>query len=190
MYRTGDRVRTLADGVLEFLGRIDFQGSRCAASVSSSARSSRRSPRTPRCARRRCSPAPPRAAGSRLAAYVVAEEGQAPTAPVLREALRERLPEYMVPNTFNVAARAALPAQRKVDRRALAAPAGDGGRVGGDDFAAPTTPAEKGPGGDLAEVCAASRWESTTTSLPWARFDPLHPGDRPRQRAASRSPRA
>lgn len=124
MYRTGDRVRHLADGQLLFLGRTDDQikirGVRiepgevevCLSEhpeVSQVAVVAVDDPRR----------------GRQLAAYVAmtSEVGSesAPT-PSLRRFLRDRLPEYMVPSIFVVLDSLPLSANGKVDRRALPEP--------------------------------------------------------------------
>jgi amino acid adenylation domain-containing protein/non-ribosomal peptide synthase protein (TIGR01720 family) len=141
MYRSGDRVRTLADGVIEFLGRIDFQvkvrGFRIELGEIESALTAHPAVREAAVLARAAE------GGSRLAAYVVAEAGQTPTAVELREALRERLPEYMVPSTFTVLPELPYLPNSKVDRRALAARPEAAEESAESAFAAPRTPAEK-----------------------------------------------
>src|SRR5437763_1768642 len=58
----------------------------------------------------------------RLVAYVVPSPGADPCPEVLREALRERLPEPMIPSAFVILASLPLSPNGKVDRRALPAP--------------------------------------------------------------------
>ncbi len=62
------------------------------------------------------------AAGARLAAYVVAQDGQELTPSALRAALQKKLPSYMVPGAFVFLDRMPLTAAGKIDRRALPAP--------------------------------------------------------------------
>jgi amino acid adenylation domain-containing protein len=145
MYRSGDRGRWTADGSLEFVGRVDFQ---------LKVRGFRVEPGEVEAALlehpalvdavvvARGSAAEDRA----LAAYVVAGEGAAaPGSSALRAFLRERLPEYMVPNTVTVLDRLPLTPNGKVDRRALPDPEAEG-----EAYTAPRTPAEAA----LAEIWA------------------------------------
>jgi amino acid adenylation domain-containing protein len=120
MYRTGDRVRWLPDGELEYMGRVDEQvklrGYRIETGEIESALLSH--PGVAQAAVLLRTDGGP----ARLVAYTAAEGGLAPSADVLRAHLRERLPDYMVPSVF--VAMNALPLSQagKVDRRALPAP--------------------------------------------------------------------
>jgi thioesterase domain-containing protein len=58
----------------------------------------------------------------RLVAYLVCEQGQAPSPSELRGWLLEKLPHYMVPSAFVLLATLSLTPNGKVDRRALPAP--------------------------------------------------------------------
>lgn len=117
LYKTGDRARLLPDGTIEFLGRIDFQvklrGNRielgeieavirdyetvndCVVAVKESV-----------------------ADDPKLVAYIVANESP-PSPKQLRDYVRSKLPEFMVPNI--VAMLDALPVTQhgKLDRAAL-----------------------------------------------------------------------
>jgi acyl carrier protein len=122
MYATGDRVRWLANGELEFMNRTDDQvklrGFRIELGEVEAALL-----------------AHPSVAGAavllrgdggdrRLVAYVAAAEGaHAPPAAELRAHLRERLPDYMVPAAFVAMDALPLSPNGKVDRSALPAPA-------------------------------------------------------------------
>ncbi len=117
LYRTGDLVFRRPEGSLEILGRLDHQvkirgfrvevgeieavlatvpGVRAAAVVARASVSS----------------------GLQLVAYVVSDV----TADVLRRALRERLPEHMVPSWFVALDALPLTPNGKLDRHAMPAP--------------------------------------------------------------------
>jgi amino acid adenylation domain-containing protein/thioester reductase-like protein len=150
MYRTGDRVRRLGDGTLEFLGRTDHQiklrGYRIEPAEVESALLSHPAVREALVTVRE----DPR---KRLVAYVGAP-GAAPAAAELREHVRGRLPEYMVPAAVVVLP--ALPVTRhgKVDRAALPAPE-DGGDAA--RFVAPRTETERTLAALWADVLAVPK---------------------------------
>ncbi|RKH16116.1 non-ribosomal peptide synthetase, partial [Corallococcus sp. CA047B] len=146
LYRTGDRVRWLAEGTLEFLGRADDQvkvrGFRIEPGEIEQALALHPSVRECVVAVRDDA-----RGGKRLVAYVVGEGATAPETGVLHAFLREQLPEYMVPSAFVVLSALPLNANGKVDRRALPAPEADVSRTG--PRVAPSTP---------TEVLLASLW--------------------------------
>ncbi|HEX8273555.1 MAG TPA: amino acid adenylation domain-containing protein, partial [Longimicrobiaceae bacterium] len=147
MYRTGDRARWRADAVLECLGRTDEQvkvrGFRIEPGEVEAALEAHPSVRAAAVVARGG------AAGDlRLVGYVVAAEGGAASPAALREHLRARLPEYMVPSALVVLEQLPLTPNGKLDRGALPAPGpdGDAGRV------EPRTPTEEVVAGIFAEV--------------------------------------
>jgi len=78
----------------------------------------------------------------RLVAYVVVNGTPAPTVPQLHEFLKQKLPEYMVPNAIVLLEALPLTPNGKVDRRALPAP--DTARPElADAFVAARTPVEE-----------------------------------------------
>ncbi|WP_223636166.1 non-ribosomal peptide synthetase [Corallococcus sp. EGB] len=120
MYRTGDRVRYRADGVLEYLGRVDFQvkvrGFRIELGEVESAL------RQQEAVKDAVVVAKGEGAEKHLVAYVAPKAGATIEAQVLRTRLRQRLPEYMVPGTVVVLEALPLNANGKVDRKALPEP--------------------------------------------------------------------
>ncbi|MCP4654947.1 MAG: AMP-binding protein, partial [bacterium] len=116
LYRTGDLARTLADGRLDFLGRLDHQvklrGHRIELGEIE--------------ARLEGHPQVAQTAvvvvDERLVAYLVPAGESPPRVEELRGFLREEVPEYMVPSLFVPLESLPLTPNRKVDRRALPAP--------------------------------------------------------------------
>ncbi len=121
LYRTGDLVRWRADGVIEFIGRMDLQvkirGFRVELGEIETVLS-----RHP--AVRECTvTAPADASGGRqLVAYFVNAAPLAPGLDELREHLRRTLPDYMVPAVFVRLESLPLNAHGKLDRKLLPAP--------------------------------------------------------------------
>ncbi|MBN1174673.1 MAG: amino acid adenylation domain-containing protein, partial [Micromonosporaceae bacterium] len=140
LYRTGDRVRLLPDGTIEFLGRIDEQikirGFRVELGEIESALSQH--PDVLAAAVRLHEDR----SAKRLIAYVVAGEPVAPED--LRRFLGDRLPEYMVPGVFVPLDQLPINANGKLDRRALAAlPWEQHAVVAQRQHIAPRTPVEE-----------------------------------------------
>jgi hypothetical protein len=75
---------------------------------------------------------------ARLVAYVIPKAGTIPIDEV-REALRSKLPEYMVPGWFVVLEKFPLTPNGKVDRKALPAPEAQQSSTKRADFVAPTS---------------------------------------------------
>jgi acyl carrier protein len=86
--------------------------------------------------------------GKQLVGYVVEEEGEAASEEELREYLRERLAEWMVPVRYVKVERLPLSPSGKVDRKALPAPSSAWNEVQ-QDYVAPRTQIEK----ELAAIC-------------------------------------
>jgi amino acid adenylation domain-containing protein len=121
MYRTGDAARFRADGSLEFIGRIDQQVKLRGFRVELGEIESQISalPSVEACAVKVFEVA---AQDARLVAYVV-KRGTNPLEPAaLRAALRQQLPEYMVPSVYVELAALPLTPNGKVDRKALPVP--------------------------------------------------------------------
>ncbi len=160
VYRTGDRVRRLPDGAIEFLGRGDgqvkirgfrvelgeieqvltqFPGVDHAVAILH-----------------------PDAADASLLAYIVpktsgyaAAHAARPTPERLRDWISERLPDYMVPHAIVMLEKLPLNANGKLDRRALPVPgATDPAAV---EIIAPRTPTEEALAGIWAEALKRDR---------------------------------
>ena len=119
LYRSGDRVRYLADGTMEFLGRIDQQvkvrGYRIELGEVESVLTQHPQVRDCVVIVREDVPG-----DKRLVAYVVTESSLAVND--LQVYLSDRLPAYMVPAAMVAMATLPLNASNKVDRRALPMP--------------------------------------------------------------------
>jgi amino acid adenylation domain-containing protein len=120
LYQTGDLARYLADGNIEFLGRIDHQvkirGFRIELGEIESALTQHPEVREATVIAREDCPG-----DKRLVAYL---SGNLTTdsIPAVRTHLRDRLPDYMMPSAFVLLDAMPLTPNGKIDRRALPAP--------------------------------------------------------------------
>lgn len=150
LYKTGDLVRGLPDGLLEFLGRIDHQikirGHRIELGEIEFAL-------LQHAAVGECVVAAPRASGNDppLIAYVVLKRDHLATAKNLHEFLKRKLPGPMMPSAFVLLDRLPRTPNGKVDRSALPAP-GAAHRVRPKRFIAPRTSVEKTLAAILSDV--------------------------------------
>ncbi|HEV7402337.1 MAG TPA: amino acid adenylation domain-containing protein, partial [Chthoniobacteraceae bacterium] len=157
LYRTGDRVRRLPDGNLEYLGRLDQQvkirGHRIELPEVEAALLAHPAVQAAAVTLREDRPGDPR-----LVAYIVQDaehNGDRPSAeslvPELRAFVQQRLPKSSVPSAFVSMARLPLTPSGKLNRRALPAP--DDVQRGDDEaFVAPRTPAEEAMAGLWREI--------------------------------------
>ncbi len=120
VYRTGDLVKYLPDGRVEYLGRVDHQvkirGHRIELGEIEAALGQH-----PEVKEAVVTAANDRMGGKILVAHIVSRNGTAPPQADLRQFLAGNLPAYMVPSAFAYHASFPLTPNGKVDRGALAA---------------------------------------------------------------------
>ncbi|RCJ26208.1 non-ribosomal peptide synthetase [Nostoc minutum NIES-26] len=140
LYKTGDLARYLPDGNIEYLGRIDNQvkirGFRIELGEIEIALSQHSDVQTCCVIAREDIPGE-----KRLVAYVVTYPQVTPTINELRQFLKAKLPEYMLPQAFVVLESLPLTPNGKVDRRALPTPDLHSEQKG--KYVAPRTPIEE-----------------------------------------------
>ena len=162
LYKTGDLARYLPDGSIEYLGRIDNQvkirGFRIELGeiegvlsqyphVQASCVIAREDTPGDTCTesnptvKQAMHSVSQRSRSQRLVAYVVTHQDCTPTISELRQYLKAKLPEYMVPNAFVILKSLPLTPSGKVDRRALPAP--DLYSSNSEKYVAPRTPIEE-----------------------------------------------
>jgi hypothetical protein len=122
LYRTGDLARRLSNGDIEYLGRTDFQvkirGFRIELGEIETAIALHGAIREVAVIAREDTPG-----DKQLVAYIVAPDTSGNVVGELKESLRARLPEYMVPARFVSLDALPLTENGKLDRKALPAPA-------------------------------------------------------------------
>lgn len=135
LYRTGDRVRRLPDGSLEYLGRFDQQvkinGYRIELGEIEQVLMAHPAVRESAVVVRE------RDGGQQLAAYLTAADGGSPDPQLLRDHLQRQLPGYMLPATITTLPAMPLSHNGKLDRSALPDPS-PVVTAGGDRPATPT----------------------------------------------------
>lgn len=141
LYKTGDLVRYLPDGNLEFLGRVDYQvkmrGFRIELGEIEAILAQHSAVRNVVVVAREDP-----IGAQRLVAYVVAQAAMAVSQNDLRLFLQEKLPTYMIPSAFVLMPELPLTPNGKINRQALPAP--DFKAPGqGNSFVAPRVPMEE-----------------------------------------------
>ncbi len=140
MYRTGDLGRWLPNGEIAFLGRLDEQvkvrGYRVEPSEVSTVLCQHPEVQASLVFAREDAPGE-----KELVAYLVLSPGATVTATALREYLRQRVPDYMVPAAFVPIASLPVTEQGKVNRAAL--PSVNGNRLSEEAYIAPRTLVEE-----------------------------------------------
>ncbi|MBD2278683.1 non-ribosomal peptide synthetase [Aphanizomenon flos-aquae] len=140
LYKTGDLARYLPDGNIEYLGRVDTQvkirGFRIELGEVEAALSQYEDVEGCCVIAREDTPG-----NKRLVAYVVAHQNYTPTVSALRQFLKAKLPDYMIPSAFVILESFPLTPSGKVDRRALPAPDLESTLL--EKYVAPRTPIEE-----------------------------------------------
>ena len=146
LYRTGDLARYLMDGNIEFIGRVDEQvkvrGHRIELGEIESALNEHRLVKQSVVVARE-----DERGNKRLLGYVAGEEEA--TAAELKRHVRERLPEYMVPEEIIILPEIPVTSNGKIDRARLPAPS-NSRQTAGERFVAPR---------DVLELQLAQIWE-------------------------------
>ncbi|MGQ0703706.1 MAG: amino acid adenylation domain-containing protein, partial [Gemmatimonadales bacterium] len=165
MYRTGDRVRWLPKGELEFLGRIDNQvkvrGYRIELGEVEAALRQQPAVREAAAITREDT-----RGDVRLVAYVTLRDGTRPPTTIeeIRGALPQRLPAYMVPAEIVVLEALPLTPNGKVDRQRLPRPSSESAAA---TFVAPEGALEETIAAVMASVLGLPRVGATDDFFAW-----------------------
>jgi amino acid adenylation domain-containing protein len=155
MYRTGDLMRRRPDGGLEFLGRTDHQvklrGFRIELGEIETVLAQHPAVRQVVVLAREDRPG-----DKRLVAYILPAAGEAPVVGELRDYLRQKLPEYMVPSGFVLLNGFPRTSSGKVDRSALPAPDRQSAQAP-STYVAPRSAVERLLAGICTEVLGVER---------------------------------
>ncbi|MEH2206140.1 MAG: amino acid adenylation domain-containing protein [Nostoc sp.] len=149
LYKTGDLARYLANGEIEYIGRIDYQvkirGFRIELGEIEAAITQH--PTVRETVVVVCDDS---ADSKRLVAYVVLQKEQILTTFELRDFLESKLPSYMIPSAFIILEALPLTPNGKVDRKALPIP--ESTQILSSDIILPSTPIENLLAGIWAEI--------------------------------------
>ncbi len=150
LYKSGDLVRYLPDGNIEFLGRIDQQvkirGFRIEPGEIETIIDEFNEVKETFVMVREDSPG-----DKRLVAYIVTENSHEPDLSVLKSQLSERLPGYMIPSSFVMLNAMPLTPNGKIDRKALPEPEFSRESLR-SEYAAPTNETEEKLSGIVTEL--------------------------------------
>ena len=141
LYKTGDLVRYLPDGNIDFLGRLDFQvklrGFRIELGEIEAVLGQHPAVRLVIVVVREDIPG-----DKRLVAYVELQKDHTTTAAELKNHVKIQVPAYMVPSAFVLLEKLPLTPNGKIDRRALPVPEQDRSVVE-ESYVPPSLPVEK-----------------------------------------------
>ena len=155
LYNTGDLARYRTDGTIEFLGRIDHQvkvrGFRIELGEIEHVLAQNDAIKECAVVARTLG-----AGDAHLVAHVVFHPGSTAAVADLREQLREKLPDYMVPPAFHMSDALPLTPNGKVDRKALSQIDTIGARST-EDYVPPNTPMEQILAGLWRDVLGVDR---------------------------------
>jgi len=140
LYRTGDVARYQADGNIVFLGRIDQQVKLRGYRIELGEVEVKLG-ECPRVQQAVVTVREDTPGDRHLVAYVVTADGERPTTQELRESLKNKLPEYMIPSAFIFLDKLPLTRTGKLDRQALPSPDGTRPRLA-EEYVAPRTKLE------------------------------------------------
>jgi amino acid adenylation domain-containing protein len=155
LYATGDLARYMADGNIEYLGRIDSQVKVRGFRVESREVEMLLA-RHPAVSEALVMSQEDVTGEIRLVGYIVSKNGKPPTADELKTYLRQQLAEYMVPSAYVTLERIPLTANGKVDRKAL--PLADISQpLVESEYVMPRTDLEKSLAACWAELLPAQR---------------------------------
>ncbi len=157
LYKTGDLARYLLDGSIQYIGRIDNQvklrGFRIELGEIEAVLNQHPAVGQAVAIAREIAPG-----DKRLVAYIVPLEKQLEqqlSTETLRNFLKARLPEYMIPSAFVLLDAFPLTPNGKIDRRALKTPTDFG--TAAENFVAPRTPVEEKIAAIWSEVLGIER---------------------------------
>lgn len=155
LYKTGDLARYLPDGSIVFISRVDYQvkirGFRIELGEINAVLQQHPGINEVIVIAREDKPG-----DKRVIAYIVAKSDQIPSVSELREFLKKKLPEYMVPSAFMFLPALPLTPNGKIDRKTLPAPEGDRPEMEAA-YVAPRNPSEDTLANIWSEILGITR---------------------------------